>query len=128
MTAQAKSTSVGMLAIVFLSAPASQLTIPVMAGVLYPALDAGLLYIALQACGREPSGPQRNTLGLLALSMLAYGVANTLNFLGMAWGANQFAVLTGLFWPLSDILAGAGVSHLVLTMPASRGLTEESPE
>jgi hypothetical protein len=116
-----------LVAIVFLSAPVSQLTVSVVAGILYPALDAGLLYIALQAWGREPSGPQRNALGLLALSMLAYGVANTLSFLGLALAANELAILTGLFWPLSDILAGAGVSHLVLSTPASRGLTEESP-
>lgn len=111
-----------LVATLFLSAPPSRLSASAVVGVLYPVLDAGLIYIALQSWKREPSGPQRNTLGLVTLSMLAFGVANTLNLLGQTLEVDSLVILTGLFWPLSDVLTGAGVSHLVLTTPPSERL------
>jgi hypothetical protein len=112
-----------LLAIVILSLPPSRLPASSIAGVFYPVLDAGLAYISWQAWRREPAGPQKNTLGLVALSILVYGVANTLNFLGLALSVDSLATLTGLFWPLSDVLVGAGVTHLVLTAPPSGHLS-----
>jgi len=94
-----------------------------LSGVVYAVLDLGLIYVALAAWWREPAGGLRNALGLLSLALVAYGIANWLNFFGQAIPSDTAAYLAAFFWPLSDILTGAGVLHLLWTadsaVPAS---------
>jgi hypothetical protein len=97
----------------FLSVPASRQTAHWLAGAIYPILDIGILYVALEAWKGEPQGSLRNTLAILALALFSYGAANWLNFFGRAIPVDAVAGLAALFWPLSDILAATGVLHLL---------------
>lgn len=99
----------------FLSVPISRQTGYWLAGAIYPILDVGLLFVAIEARRCEPEGRLQKTLGLLALALLAYGAANWLNFFGQAIPFQPAAGLSSLFWPLSDILVGLGVLRLFLT-------------
>ena len=74
-------------------------------GALYPILDVVLLYAALVSRWRA-TGRLRDALGLLALSMLSYGVANWINFSVRMEAFTAFSDLAGLFWLLSDVLGG----------------------
>jgi hypothetical protein len=94
------------------------------AGAVYPILDAGLIYVSLSAWWRELPGRQRNAYGLLALALIAYGLANWLNFYGQMVSYEAVSGLATFFWPLSDILAGLGMLHLLWTSTAS---AEASP-
>jgi hypothetical protein len=97
----------------FLSVPASRRTVQWMAGAIYPILDIGILYVALEAWKGEPRGSLKNALAILALALFSYGAANWVNFFGLAIPVGAVAGLAGLFWPLSDILAGTAVLHLL---------------
>jgi hypothetical protein len=97
----------------FLSVPASHQTAQQLAGSIYPILDIGLLYVALEAWKSEPRGSLKNCLALLALAFFSYGAANWVNFFGQAIPVDAVAGLAGLFWPLADILAGTAVLHLL---------------
>jgi hypothetical protein len=97
----------------FLSVPASRQTAQQLAGSIYPILDLGLLYIALEAWKSEPRGSLKNSLAILALALFSYGAANWVSFFGQAIPVGAVAGLAGLFWPLSDILAGTAVLHLL---------------
>ena len=99
----------------FLSVPISRQTGYWLAGAVYPILDVGLLFVAIEARRCEPEGRLRAWLGLLALALLAYGAANWLNFYGQAIPFQPAADLSALFWPLSDILVGFGVLRLFWT-------------
>lgn len=94
-----------------LSVPAPRQTAPWLAGAVYPVLDAGLLYVAWEAWRQETAGGLRNVLGLLCLALLAYGLADCLNFYGQAIPYDAATSLAAFFWPLSDVLAGTGVLH-----------------
>ena len=99
----------------FVSVPIPRQTGYWLAGAVYPILDVGLLYVAIEARRCEPEGRLQNTLGFLALALLAYGAANWLNFFGQAIPFQPAAGLSTLFWPLSDILVGLGVLRLFWT-------------
>lgn len=80
----------------------------------YPVLDAMVLYAALWAWACAP-GAERTALALLVLAMVAYGVANWLNFrsvLSLAPPAVPLWAQPSLFWPLSDILAGVAAGYV----------------
>jgi hypothetical protein len=96
-----------------LSVPASRQTTQWLAGAIYPILDIGILYVALEAWKDESRGSLKNALALLALALFSYGAANWVNFFGQAIPVGAVAGLGGLFWPLSDILAAAAVLHLL---------------
>jgi hypothetical protein len=98
---------------VLLALPAGPATAFWWAPAFYAILDVGLVYLALEAWRRQPAGSLRNALGLLGLSMLACGMAHWLHFYGHTLSLEAVAGLAGLFWPLSDILAGAGALHLL---------------
>jgi hypothetical protein len=83
----------------------------------YPILDAGLIYVGLSAWRREPPGHLRNALGLLGLALVAYGLANWLNFYGHMISYDTVLSLANLFWPLSDVLASLGVLHVLWMTP-----------
>jgi hypothetical protein len=97
----------------FLGVPASRQNARWLAGAIYPILDIGLLYVALEAWKGEPRGSLKTALALLALAFFSYGAANWVNFFGQAIPVRAVAGLGGLFWPLSDILAAAAVMHLL---------------
>ncbi len=99
----------------FLSVPVEGGTGLWLAGALYPVLDVGLLYLAWAAWRQETAPGLRNTLGLLGLALLAYGLANSLNFYGQAIPQDSACSLAAFFWPLSDVLAGATVLHVLAT-------------
>jgi hypothetical protein len=108
----------------FLSVPISRQTGYWLAGAVYPILDVGLLFVAIEARRCEPEGRLRNTLGLVALALLAYGAANWLNFFGQAIPFQPAAGLSTLFWPLSDILVGLGVLRLFWTASSPQAPAE----
>jgi hypothetical protein len=106
------------------SVPISRQTAYWLAGAVYPILDVGLLFVAIEARRCEPEGRLRNTLGLVALALLAYGAANWLNFFGQAIPFQPAAGLSTLFWPLSDILVGLGVLRLFWTASSPQASTD----
>lgn len=97
----------------FISVPSSRQGARWLAGAIYPILDIGILYVALEAWKGEPQGSLRNTLAILALAFFAYCAANWVNFFGQVIPVDAVAGLAPLFWPLSDILAGIAVLHLL---------------
>jgi hypothetical protein len=97
----------------FVSVPASRQATRWLAKAIYPILDIGLLYLALEAWKAKAKGSLKYALVILALALFAYGAANWVNFFGQAIPVDAVAGLAGLFWPLSNILAGAGVLHLL---------------
>jgi hypothetical protein len=109
----------------FAASPELRETAIYWAGAVYPILDAGLIYVGLSAWWRESPGRLRNALGLLALGLIAYGLANWLNFYGRLVSYEAVSSLASFFWPLSDIFAGLGVLHLLWTATAS---AEAPPE
>jgi hypothetical protein len=113
----------------FLLVPISRQTGHWLAGAVYPILDVGLLFVALEARRCEPEGRLRSTLGLVALALLAYGVANWLNFFGQAIPFEPAVSLSTLFWPLSDILVGVAVLRLFWTvsLPETPSASDDSP-
>lgn len=108
----------------FLAVPVSRQTAYWLAGAVYPILDVGLLFVAVEARRCEPEGRLRNTLGLVALALLAYGAANWLNFFGQAIPFQPAASLSTLFWPLSDVLVGLGVLRLFWTASSPQALAD----
>ncbi len=82
------------------------------AGALYPILDMGLVYLALEVWLRPPQESLQASLGMLALSLVAYGVANWLNAYGHLIDWSAISGLASLFWPLSDILTGLALLNL----------------
>jgi hypothetical protein len=100
------------LAAFFLSAPASRWTALWLAAAIYPVLDVGLLYLALEAWLQEPAGRLRKALGLVTLALIAYGAANWFNFFGQVLDLDPVTGLAALFWPLCDILIGIAVLYL----------------
>ena len=77
----------------------------------YPVFDAPILYAALWAWSCA-TGDERSALPLLALAMVSYGAANWFNFRSVLSLAPPSA-LPGLFWPLSDILAGVAAGYVL---------------
>ena len=78
---------------------------------IYPVLDLPLLYIALLAWAYHQEGPTKRTLGLMVLSMFAYGIANWLNFSKRAVTLEAYTHIADLFWFLSDLLAGGAALY-----------------
>lgn len=103
----------------FLSVPLSRQTAFWLSGAIYPILDVGLMFVAVEAWRCEPEGRLRNSLGFLTLALMAYGAANWLNFYGRAIPFEAISGLAPLFWVLSDILTGLGVLHLLWTASPS---------
>ena len=101
------------LSFFYLCVPVPRQTVYWLAGALYPILDVGLLCPVLAAWQKELDGALRNALGLLALALFAYGAANWLIFFGRAMPLDTVSGVAGLFWPLADILTGAGLLHLL---------------
>jgi hypothetical protein len=95
---------------------------------IYPVLDLPLAYIALLAWAYAPKGSARPTLGLIALAVLSYGIANWLNFSKRAVTLESYTHIADLFWFLSDVLtAGAALSArqrigAMREQPTPRGL------
>ncbi len=85
----------------------------------YPVFDAAILYVALWAWVYA-TGDERGANLLLALAMVAYGAANWCNFRSVLSLAPP-SVLPGLFWPLSDILAGAAAGYTFWRSPVAGG-------
>jgi hypothetical protein len=97
-----------------LYAPEPRWTAVWLSGAIYPILDAGLIYVALSSWRRRPQGQLRDALALLLLALISYSVANWFNFYGRTLELDPVAGLAAFFWPLSDILTGAAVLHLLL--------------
>ena len=95
------------------------------AGAVYPILDVGLVYLALEAWWHEPAGLVRTTFGLLTLALIAYATANWLNSYGRLVSFEAVSSLAGLFWPLSDIFTGLAVFQLPWMAPSVKA--EEIP-
>lgn len=98
-----------------------------LAGAVYPILDAGLVYISFRSWASAPEGRLRNALGLLMLGMITYGMANWLNFHAHLTSSQMALTLTAFFWPLSDILTGIAVIHLLEKAPRG-GQNDARPE
>ncbi len=101
------------LGLYFASAPTAQQPFSLyVAGAIYPILDMGLIYLALEAWLQPPAPPWQQSFGLLALALTAYGTANWLNAYGHLIALPAVSGLASLFWPLSDILTGLAVLNL----------------
>ncbi len=77
---------------------------------LYPVLDAPLIYAAL-AAWTAPTRPLRPAMPLLALSTIAYAVANWLNFGERVVTLEAYLGLADFFWQLSDLLVAVAVLY-----------------
>jgi len=78
---------------------------------IYPVLDLPLIYLALLAWAYQQEGPTKRTLGMIVLSMFAYGIANWLNFSKRAVTLEAYTHIADLFWFLSDLLAGGAALY-----------------
>lgn len=99
--------------------------LPDFAGVaVYIVLDVGLLYLATLAWARAEQG-WRLVTGLIALAVVFYSLANLINFSVRLGLPERTAFLTGLLWPLSDVLTGLAAVYALWRSP--RGLAVEGP-
>lgn len=119
--------AVGITIGVLLAVPTARLTIDPLALAVYPILDVGLIYIALETWRQQGAGGLRNALGLLLLALVAYGAANWLKFYGEAIPFDPASRLATFVWPLSDILTGTGVLHLLWVTSPTPAPQAESP-
>lgn len=85
----------------------------------YIVLDFGLLYLAALAWARAEQG-WRLVIGLIALAVVFYSLANLINFSIRLGLPERTAFLTGLLWPLSDVLTGLAAVYALWREP--RGL------
>jgi len=82
----------------------------ILAGTIFPLLDAGLLYAAWRRWRDEAGSPLRPLFTLLLLSTLAYGIANWANFRLRAVTPDGDSAIALLGWFLTDVfVAAAGV-------------------
>ena len=90
-----------------LSAISSQPRSYILAGTIFPLLDAGMLYAAWARWRETADVSWRQVLGLFALSTLAYGIANWANYWARAVvpDADTPAALVG--WFLTDVFVAA---------------------
>ncbi len=102
------------LGLYFASAPAAhQSSTLYMAGAVYPILDMGLVYLALEGWMQSPDDLRRPVLGVLALALMSYGTANWLNAYGHLIEWTAISGLATLFWPISDILTAVAALDLL---------------
>jgi hypothetical protein len=73
---------------------------------MYPVLDAGLVYAAWQRWQRASSVPWKQTMVLLSMAMLSYGLANWINFGARMASPDADAPLATLFWSTTDVIVG----------------------
>jgi len=76
---------------------------------MYPILDAGLIYMALRRWQLTLEAPLKQTVFVLAVAMVAYGLANCINLGVYTTQVAAESILPTLFWLFSDLLTGAAV-------------------
>ncbi len=79
----------------------------ILAGTIFPLLDAGLLYAAWRRWRDEAGSPLQPLFTLLLLSTLAYGIANWANFRLRAVIPEGDSPIALLGWFLTDVFAAA---------------------
>jgi hypothetical protein len=79
-------------------------------GALYPIMDVVLVYAALTAWAYSADTRMRTVLRWLVPAMVAYGVANWVNFGVRSASSDVSSLVAGLFWLLADV--GTGVAAL----------------
>jgi len=97
---------------------------------LYPFLDVVVIGLAVWAWRAEgAAGPlagicvsRRGAIGLLLLSMTAYGAANWINLLVRGASYDALSDLPAFFWALSDMLAGLAALRAIKTYEVSTDL------
>ena len=91
-----------------LRAATGQLLTYVLEDAIFPLLDAGIVYAAWVRWRNAPSGSLRSMMGMLSLSMLAYGIANWLNFRVRAVSPDADSMGAMILWLLTDVFAIIG--------------------
>ncbi|HOT90275.1 MAG TPA: hypothetical protein PLJ78_00870 [Anaerolineae bacterium] len=84
-------------------------------GALYPIMDIALLYAAWAALTYTANPRMRVALRGLALALIAYTLANWINFRVRSEVFEASSLMAGLFWLLSD--AGTGAAALYAIWP-----------
>ncbi len=83
---------------------------------LYPVLDAVVVGLAVWAWRTAGTyAGRRSAIGLLLLSMIAYGAANWINLVVRGASYDALSDLPAFFWALSDMLAGLAALRALWT-------------
>jgi hypothetical protein len=85
----------------------------ILAGTIFPLLDAGMLYACWSRWRDTASSPLQPVFGLFALSTLAYGIANWVNYRLRAVTPEADSLIALLCWFLTDLLAAAAGFYFV---------------
>ncbi|MGC9398506.1 MAG: hypothetical protein ACP5HM_05155 [Anaerolineae bacterium] len=96
-------------------------------GVLYPILDAALLFAALWTWRALERPTGRRSVALFALGLLSYGIANVLNFQARATDLDAASLLAGIGWLLADAFSG-GAALLARSAPAEAEVPSQGEE
>jgi hypothetical protein len=90
-----------------LSAISDQPQSYILAGAIFPLLDAGMLYAAWARWRDTAANPLQPVFGLFFLSTLTYGIANWVNYRLRAVTPDADSLVALLGWFLTDIFAAA---------------------
>lgn len=90
-----------------LSAISDQPRDHILAGALFPLLDAGMLYACWARWRDTAANPLQPVFALFALSTLAYGIANWANYRLRAVNPDGDSLVALLCWFLTDVFAAA---------------------
>ncbi len=90
-------------------------------GALYPIMDVVLLYAALLLRARIADRRMRVAVGWLIGAMVAYGMANWINFGVRSVALDAFSMIAGAFWLFTDV--GTGIAALYAGWPSATPAT-----
>ena len=86
-------------------------------GALYPILDGALLFAAFQTWNALEMPVARQSVALLTVGLLTYGIANALNFRARSVDLDAASLLAGIGWLLTDTFTGLA-ALIARTAPA----------
>ncbi|MBN1956541.1 MAG: hypothetical protein JW900_16040 [Anaerolineae bacterium] len=93
----------GFIRPIWATTPANDL-VHVVGGAIYPALDVGLLYAAWYRWRTRPTIRWRNVMVGMLMALLAYSLANWVNYGMLITAPEAESILPDIFWFLSDVL------------------------
>lgn len=84
-------------------------------GAFYPILDGALLFAAFQTWSALETPVARQSVALLTVGLLTYGIANVFNFQARGVDPDATSLAAAIGWLLTDIFTGLGALHASTT-------------